>query len=248
MLRVILKKAALAAGALAVGALIVSLVLPKSALAEKPPLRLISVTGEAEIQVKPDLAVMSFGVGVREKSAQEAQEKNAELMTRVVSSLKQSGIPEEDIQTSSFSLYPEYEWIEEKPLGRQVLAGYRCSNQVVVRIHLGEEGQALVGDVLDAAVSAGANSVGGITFTLSDPGNLKDEVLAEAVKNAKAKAQVMAKAAGVTVTGIHRIYDGYTYVSDGMLSKGVFDGYSIATPVEAGTVKVSASVYIDFVF
>lgn len=238
------KRICVAVGFVVMGALLLGLALPKPALAEEPPLKLISVTGEADVSVKPDIATMSFGVETKEEKAQEAQEKNAEIMTRVVNSLKKCGVLEKDIQTSNFSLYPEYKWIDEKPLGRQVLVGYRCNNQVTVRIHLGETGQTQVSKVLDAAVSAGANTVGGISFSLDDPGDLKDEVLAQAVKNAKSKAEIMAGAAGVTITGVHRISDGYTYVTETRDMAGAVS----ATPIEAGAVTVRASVHVDFTF
>lgn len=238
------RNVALTLGLLAAFALVFGSALPGKALAEEPSLRLISVTGEAEVQVKPDVAVMTFGVEITAGTAQDAQRQNAEKMSAVVNSLLANGIGSSDIQTSNFRLNPVYEWVDEKPVGKQVLVGYRCTNQVSVRV----KNLAKIGQVLDAAIAAGANTVGGISFSLLNPENVKNEMLAEAVKNAKAKAEIMAGAAGVTITGINRIADGYASVQDVVAVKAMYDEARGSTPIESGTVTVRASVRVDYTF
>ena len=237
----------LAGGVLLALALVIGSAVPHKALAEDPvgSPRLISVTGEAELQVKPDMATISFGVETQSETAQAAQQANASKMSAVVNALSAKGIAKDDIQTSNFSLYPVYEWQGDKE-GKQVLTGYRCNNSVVVRIkNIGN-----IGPIIDAATVAGANSIGGIRFGVLDPKPHQDALLAQAVKNARAKADIMAEAAGVNIVSVHKISDGYTNVSsiDEKEWRVMADAASSSTPVEPGSVTIRASVYVEYQF
>lgn len=233
------------------GAVIMSLVLavvvfvPRRAEAEDPAEpRLISVNGEATVVVKPDLVTVSFGVETNGSNAKEAQQANASAMNKVIAALKNRGIGADDIQTSNFSLRPVYGWVGEQPNTTQVVTGYRCNNTVTARVKALDT----VGTVIDAAVEAGATNVSSISFGLQNPEPAKNEALAAAVVNAREKAQVMADAAKVTITGIHRVSDGYA-TFDGIESavRGMLADKA-ATPIEGGTVTVRATVRIDFSF
>lgn len=209
--------------------------------------RVISVTGQAEMYVKPDVATISFGVETNGTTAQEAQQLNAEAMNKVLAALQASGIAKQDIQTSNFSLYPVYETqpTSDRIYGKQVLTGYRCNNTVTAKIKdIGK-----VGAVIDAAVNAGATNVNSITFGVLDSKRYEDEMLAQAVANARHKAEIMAKAAGVTITGISKISDGYVSVSSrrGAVPE-VYDLAVKASPIEPGEVMIRATVQIDFTF
>lgn len=207
-------------------------------------LKLISVTGEASMQVKPDMATISFGVETNAPTAGEAQQTNSGVMDAVIRALLGMGIAREDIQTSNFSLYPVYEWRGEKPSEKQVLVGYRCNNTVVAKIR----DIARIGEAIDKAATAGATNIGGVSFGLQNPEPLKNELLAQAVTNAKSKAEIMARAAGVTITGVYRIYDGWATVDEGYGGAPLKGIEGISTPIEAGTVTVRATVRIDFTF
>jgi len=241
-----LRNVLLAGSVLLVLALAIGSAIPNKALAEEPEsLRLISVTGQAELQVKPDMATINFGVETQAKTAQEAQQSNASKMNAVINALVASGIAKNDIQTSNFSLYPVYEWQQGEKEGRQVLVGYRCNNTVVVRL----KNIANIGPTIDAATGAGANSIGGISFGLLDPKPHENTLLAEAVKNAREKADIMAKAAGVNIISVYRISDGYTSVSS--MDQGGWraaDAEAIKTPVEPGSLTVRATVRVDYSF
>lgn len=218
---------------------------PSTAHAEESQMRLISVTGEATTQVRPDMATISFGVETNASTAVEAQQANSRIMNQVVEALAGAGIAREDIQTSGYSLFPIYEWRDEKPVATQVLTGYRCNNTVVVKIRNLER----IGQIIDRAASAGATNIGGIAFGLQNPDPIKNEVLAKAVSDARAKAEIMAKAAGVVITGVYRISDGWAAVDAGSGTMYLRAGAAeAATPVEPGTIKVRASVRMDFTF
>jgi uncharacterized protein YggE len=162
-------KNALIAGSLVV-ALAIALVsaLPEKANAEEVKDRLISVTGEAKLEVKPDMATLNFGMENTAADAQTAQRENSLKMNAVIEALYRSGISKDDIQTSNFSLSPLYEWKGEKN-EKQVLVGYRCNNTVTVRL----KDISKVGAVIDSATTAGATNVSGITFGLQNPGCLQ---------------------------------------------------------------------------
>lgn len=218
---------------------------PGTAHAEESQMRLISVTGEAITQVRPDMATLSFGVETNASTALEAQQANSTIMNQVVEALAGAGIAREDIQTSGYSLFPVYEWRDDKPVQKQVLTGYRCSNTVVVKVRNLER----IGQIIDRAASAGATNIGGIAFDLQNPDPLKNELLARAVSDARSKAEILARAAGVVITGVYRISDGWAAVDAGYWTMPLRAGAAEAvTPVEPGTITVRASVRIDFTF
>jgi len=238
-------KKVLIAGVLVLSlALVIGASVPKTAQAEEPPQRLMSVTGEAEVAVRPDMATVTFGVETNASTARQAQLENSRLMNQVITTLMANDIAKEDIQTSNFSLYPVYETQGEKPVLKQVVAGYRCNNTVVVRIR----DITKVGMVIDAAVGAGATNVGGISFGLDDPKEYKDRALTQAVQNAREKAEIMAKAAGVQISGIAKMSDGWVSVVREMVKFNRELAYGAGVPVEPGELVVRASVRIDFTF
>ncbi len=215
-----------------------------TARAEESEKRLISVTGQAEMYVKPDVATASFGVETNASTAQEAQKLNSSAMNRVISVLKGKGIAEADIQTSNFSLYPIYEQQSDRPYVQQMtVTGYRCSNTVTVRI----KNISNVGSIIDAAIGAGATNVNSVSFGVLDSKKYEDEMLAKAVENARHKADIMAKAAGVNITGIFKMSDGWVSVSTARSMKMMAD-YAEAAPIEPGEVSIIGTVRIDFTF
>lgn len=236
-----------------------SAVLPERVSAEDATNRLISVSGEASVEVKPDMATLSFGVENTAVAAQDAQRENSLKMNAVIDALKASGVSLDDIQTSNFSLYPVYEYESEVVTSeytssgqylqvpspkkvKQVLTGYRCNNTVVVRL----KDTSRVGYVIDATISAGATNIGGISFGIQNPEKYKNDMLAAAVQNAKSKGEIMARAAGVTITGLKAMHDGYASVEAG--GAGSYKMVDRAPSIEAGSVTVRASVRIDLTF
>lgn len=149
----------------------------------------LSVTGMATASVKPDQLNINFGVETQEKTAKEALDSNSVLMNQVITAIKSAGIPESDIGTSSFSIYPVYESHEDKTtaIWTQILVGYKVSN--IVTVHTGKLDSAA--SIIDNAVNAGVNRVDSVYFSLSPmtQQKLKDDLLEKAVLNAKARAE-----------------------------------------------------------
>jgi uncharacterized protein YggE len=162
------------------------------ALAETAPLPAISVTGEATVSVPPDQAQIDGGVTSDAKTAREASDANNAAMGKVLLALKGAGIDEKDYQTSRLSLQPQY---APNRSGPSPVVGYRASNRVTVRLR----DVAKVAGIIDVLVGAGANELGGITFMVSQASKMLDDAREKAVADARRKAEIYAKAAGVTL-------------------------------------------------
>ena len=176
---------------LAVAAVAATL-LAAPALAQTVPPPAISVTGEATVSVAPDQAQIDGGVTSDGKTAREASEANNAAMGKVLLALKGAGIEEKDYQTSRLSLQPQY---APNRTGSSPITGYRASNRVTIRLR----DVTKVANVIDVLVGAGANDIGGINFTVSQPSKHLDEAREKAVADARRKAEIFAKAAGVTL-------------------------------------------------
>jgi hypothetical protein len=149
----------------------------------------ISVTGTATTKVEPDLLHIQFGVETQEKTASEALQKNSELMSSVIEAVKKAGIIESELSTSSLNIYPVYDqyYDELTKIYTQNLVGYRVSNILSVDTKKLDT----AASIIDNAVSAGANRVDSVYFTLSPETHLKikDDLLEKAIINAKSKAE-----------------------------------------------------------
>jgi uncharacterized protein YggE len=162
------------------------------ALAQTALPAMISVTGEATVSAAPDLAQIEAGVTSEAKTAREASEANNAAMGKVLQALKGAGIAEKDFQTSRLSLQPQS--APNRP-GPSAIVGYRASNRVTIRLR----DVTKLANVIDTLVGAGANDIGGINFMVSNASKLLDEAREQAVADARRKAEIYAKAAGVTL-------------------------------------------------
>jgi uncharacterized protein YggE len=172
-------------------AVVVAALVPLSAHAAD---RLVTVSGEATVSVAPDMAVIRVGVTTQGKTAREASEANSNQMTGVLAAIKDAGIAAKDVQTSRLSLQPQYD--PNKSTAR--LLGFQVTNQVTVKIRDTDKLPA----ILDRAIGAGANEMSGIEFVVSEQSKLLDEARAEAIADARRKAELYAKAAGAKVGSV----------------------------------------------
>jgi len=173
-------------------AIIAGTLLAAPALAQSMPPAVISTTGEATVSVAPDLAQIDGGLTSEAKTAREASDANNAAMGKVLLALKSAGIEEKDFQTSRLSLQPQS--APNRP-GPSTIVGYRASNRVTVRLRE----VAKLANVIDTMVGAGANDIGGINFMVSQASKLLDEAREQAIADARRKAEIYAKAAGVTL-------------------------------------------------
>jgi uncharacterized protein YggE len=173
-------------------AIVAGTLLATPVLAQTEP-AVISVTGEATISAAPDLAQVDGGVTSEAKTAREASETNNAAMGKVLLALKAAGIAEKDFQTSRLSLQPQSAPNRSGPAA--AIVSYRASNRVTVRVR----DVTKVANVIDTLVAAGANDIGGIDFIVSGASKLLDQAREQAVEDARRKAEIYAKAAGVTL-------------------------------------------------
>jgi len=171
-------------------AFVASVLLTAPAWAEGLP-PAISVTGEATVSLPPDLAEVEAGVTSDAKTAREASETNNATMGKLLLALKAAGIDARDIQTSRLSLQPQ----NAPNRTGSAITGYRASNRVTVRLR----DVSKVAGTIDMLVGAGANDIGGINFMVSQASKLLDDARTQAVADARRKAEIYAKAAGVTL-------------------------------------------------
>ena len=188
-----------------VPAAVAATLLATPALAQTIP-PAISVTGEANVSVAPDQAQIDAGVTSDARTAREASDANNAAMGKVLLALKGAGIEEKDYQTSRLSLQPES--APNRAAGPATIVGYRASNRVTIRLR----DVSKVASVIDTLVGAGANDIGGINFTVSQASKLLDEAREQAIADARRKAEIYAKAAGVTLGAPLSISEGSTPV------------------------------------
>jgi len=165
---------------------------PISAQAAERPDKLVTVTGEGTVAAAPDNAVIRLGVASQGKTARAASDANAKEMSVVLAAIKESGVADRDIQTTSLSLQPQY---DPKQTGAARLVGFQVSNQVTIKIRDIDRLSA----VLDRAIAAGANEMSGIEFVVSEQAKLLDKARAAAIADARRKAELYANAAGMKV-------------------------------------------------
>ena len=163
---------------------------PALAQPDMPPA--ITVTGEGTVSVPPDLAQVDAGVSSDAKTAREASDANNAAMGKVLLALKGAGIEEKDYQTARLSLQPQY---APNRSGPSAIVGYRATNRVIIRVR----DVIKVANVIDILVAAGANEVGGINFMVSQASKLLDDAREQAIADARRKALIYARAAGVTL-------------------------------------------------
>jgi len=211
---------------------------------------LLTVNAEGSSTAEPDLVMFTAGVTTQGNTASAALAENSTKMTQVIAALKRAGIAERDVQTSNLNLNPIYAPPKRMPDGSvedqgQQIIGYQVTNQVAVK----QRKLADYGKVLDALVSAGANQVNGPNFMLSKPEAAQDEARGEAMKAARARAQLYAQSAGLRVVGILSISETGGYRPQPM----AFDKMMVtaqraapAPPVMSGELETNVTVTVQF--
>ena len=209
---------------------------------------LLTLTADGRSARVPAMAVFSAGVTSQGKTAGEAMSANAADMNRVIAALKKAGIADKDVQTSSINLNPIYGQPVVGPNGQVIqeprIVGYQANNSVTVR----SRDIKGFGKVLDALVGAGANQISGPAFQLSDPTAANDEARVMAIKAARTRADLYAKAAGLRVVRIVSITEsgGYSGPEPKFAIMQARSADAAPTPVSAGEVEAEVSVTVQF--
>lgn len=204
---------------------------------------LLDVSATGRVARTPDLATITAGVVTQAPVAAAALAENAQRMEAVVKALKAAGLAARDLSTSNVALSPQYRYQDGKP---PVITGYQASNSVAIRFR----DIARAGAVLDALVRAGANQIDGPNLSLSDPEAALDEARTQAVTKARARAELYAKAAGLSVARIVAIDEAGENGGDRprpmpMMARAAVQS-DAETVVLPGETDVTASVNVRF--
>lgn len=150
-----------------------------------------TVTGVGTVSVKPDIATVSVGVQATGTTVKEIQDNLNKNINAVSAAIKKLGIDEKDIKTSNYNMYPDYDYTSS----RQKITGYQASSNLTIKVRDIEKANSVV----DAATTAGANTVGGISFDVDDKTKAENDARKLAVADAKAKAGQAAQTAGFSL-------------------------------------------------
>jgi uncharacterized protein YggE len=203
----------------------------------------ISVSGEGRVSAAPDVAVLGLGISAKAATVKAANSQAQEAMSDLLDSLEANGVQEKDIQTSQFSVYPEYDYRNNE----QILTGYQVSHMLQVKVRDIDK----AGEVIDDAVDAGGDllQVQSISFTIDDTTALRSEARAEAMTDAQATAQELATLAGVSLGDP-------TYITESVSTPypqpyydrvvGVAMEAAPVTEISTGELEVVVNVYITY--
>jgi uncharacterized protein YggE len=201
----------------------------------------LAVSGSGSATITPDEANVTLGVTAQASTAQQALADDSSTMKSVVAAIEGQGVAETDLRTTGLNLSPTY--TPGGPDRAPQVSGFQASNNVDVTLH----DTSKVGAVIDAALAAGANQVGGVSFTASQPQTAYNQAYAAAMANAQSAAAAVAKAAGLTLGSIHSISasQGGCCVMQ-FASAGVASAAAPAPPVFGGQETVSVTLQVVY--
>ena len=228
-------------------ALCTALTLPALAQEFSEP-GLIAISGHGEVTVAPDTAYVNSGVTTQGATARAALDANTAAMNELIQTLKDAGIEPRDIQTSGFSVSPNYVYTDARDEnGYQLppkITGYQVFNTVNVRVRKLDT----LGAVLDKAVTIGANTINGVSFAVADPSAQLDEARKAAFADARKKAELYANTAQIELGDVRAITESQSYGQPQPLAQAaMYDRVAAApVPVEAGELSYAIDVQVSW--
>ena len=203
--------------------------------------RTLIVSGLGVVYLTPDIVYINIGVNTQRENAAEAVEVNKGQTNAVIAAIKESGVEEKDIRTTNFSIWsnPQYD-----PAGQITGTTYSVDNTVNVTVRDLEN----LGDLLDAAVNAGANNIYSIQFDVEDKAEATKEARTKAVEDAKLEAQELAETAGVSLVDIQTINYYESNPTSYFEGKGGGGGAAMesAVPIQPGQLAISVTVNVTY--
>lgn len=208
-------------------------------------MHIVSVSGVGTILVKPDLAYIQIGVQTRDVDAAVAQEANKVNMNAVIDALKKMGIKEGDIQTTNYNIYRTYDYAKPVMEGQEPPMYYQVDNTVKVTVRSIDT----VGDTIDVAFGAGANTINSITFDVSNRDELYQKALELAMKSAKDKANAIMKTFGESADKPHKVYEAMYSSGPYVNTMYAMDAVKEASsPIESGELAISANLTVEYTY
>lgn len=213
---------------------------PRAAQAvdDPQPDRTITVSGTGTVTITPDVADLRVGVVVQRPKVKDAQAAAATAMDAVIKALRAVGIAERDIATTTLSLQPVYDYPTN---GSPRITGYELRNGVVATVRDLER----LSDAVDGALAGGATTLDGVSFRVDDPSDPQAQARSEAMKDARAKADALAAAAGETIVGVASISE-QASSTPWPVPYAAARADEAATPILAGTSDVSVTVGVVY--
>jgi uncharacterized protein YggE len=219
------------------------------------PTNTISISGEGTVFAVPDTATFSVSVIERGKDVATAQKAATDKGNKIIAYLKGEGIKDEDIQTTDYSVNPQYDYSSTAcgggycPPSNPKLVGFEVSQTLSVKVRDTDK----AGAVLSGVGSLGASSVSGLSFTVADENMINDQAREKAIRDAKQKAETLAKSLGVEIVRIVGYSEGgsYPYYAkaemQSSLGRGAaFDGAAPAPDLPVGQNKIISSVTVVY--
>jgi uncharacterized protein len=208
------------------------------------PEHTISVSGTGTVTLRPDVADLQLGVLTSRPTVKAAQADAAVAMTRILAALKALGIDDKDIQTSNVSLQPTYDY--SSGINPPRITGFQMSNTVAVTIR----DLTKLGDAIDNSLAAGATSLDGVTFRVNDQTSAEAQARQAAMTEARAKADTLAAAAGISISGVASIAETSAPlpypINYALGAASAPDVAKVATPIQAGTTDVTITVAVVY--
>jgi uncharacterized protein YggE len=201
----------------------------------------IVVTGTGRVSVQPDVADLRLGVNVARPSVEAARIETARTMDAILAAVDAAGVRRTDVRTAMLSVQPRYDYRDGRA---PALTGYDIANVVEVTVRdLGA-----LGAVVDGTLGAGATSMDGLTFRVADPAPAEREARVRAMAEARARADVLAESAGLTIDGVVDIVEGAPVRPPIPMPKAerMAMAADVATPVEGGELEVAVSVTVTY--
>jgi hypothetical protein len=225
-------------------ALLVSACGPATINQEAPPaMRTLSVSGNGQAHLAPDIAYIYIGVHTEKLTAAEAVAENTTQTQTLIEAIRDFGIDANDIRTSNFSIWPmdQFDPLSGRPTGEKV---YAVDNTVYVTVRDLEK----LGDLLDTAVQAGANTVNSVQFDVADRDAALKQARVDAIKNAEEQAKELAEAAGLSLGEVQSIsfVDNQFPFQDGKGGGGGAAVEAAAVPIQPGQLTFMVSVNMTY--
>ena len=201
----------------------------------------LSLSAEGSVNTAPDIAFLNTGVQTRGETAQAAMQANSAAMNGVFEALAEAGVERSDMQTSNFSLQPQYDY-SNRDNGQPRLTGYQASNQLTVKVRDLDN----LGETMDALVSAGGNTFSGLRFALEDDRAARNEARDIAMKEAIARAELYAAASGYELARVVTISENGGFAPQPLAMMAEARSVDRATPIASGEVGYSVTVNVVF--
>lgn len=215
------------------------------------PKNTMTVTAEGKVKAVPDMATINLGVVTQGPSSAAVQDESSKKVNKIIDFVKQQGVSKDDISTSQFNIYPQYNYKD----GKNDIVGYEARQTIVVQVKGVDKSTQVLAKILADSTQAGANEISGVSLGFDDPDNLKQTARAQAIEKAKARAEELAKVSGLSLGRVVSVSQAGTGDSGPMPYYGGYGmggggsdavAKSISPNIEPGSQDVTESMTLTF--